>query len=223
MVTTEYLIDSATQRAIITHLDRVPDTLADLETARARLDQQTNPFAPRVLNGTDEQPIPVNLAATDADRHLRWLIGSWTDYVLRDRGLTYHRPGARPGEPDTTEGAAAWLSAHVADLAQTADAPAFLPALIWALDNARANCEHPAAEHAPRPEKIPAAAHAIADRLLTAAELAAILPNLVTNPPDRKLITMWGRRGHITPVTVGTTTRYRAGDVIAACTKGHDE
>lgn len=218
MTERRYLLDAATQRAIVTHLEHVPRILHDLETTRTRQDQHTNPYAPRVRNGSDEQPLPVNLAATDADRHLRWLIGSWVQHTLDHRGLEYHRPGARPSEPDTTEGAAAWLSAHVADLAQTPNADCFLPALIWALDNAATHCDRPGKpEHDTTTDPRQAAAR-IAHQLHPAATCARILATLVDNPPSRDLIRKWGTRGHITTHRDGSGNAvYRIGEVLDAC------
>ncbi|OOL30180.1 hypothetical protein GQ85_21460 [Rhodococcus rhodochrous] len=111
----------------------------------------------------------------------------------------------------------------MADLAQCPDAPAFLPDLRWALDNAATHCDRPGRPEHDTTTDPTAAAARIAHQLHPAATVARIIATLVDTPPSRDLIRKWGTRGHITAHRddLGNTV-YRVGDVLDACLAATD-
>lgn len=97
-------------RALASLLREIPALVDDLAITLTRQDKLTRGSV--VGSNSGVQPLPVNLAASDAHELLHSTLASWVRHALEYRSMPY-------AGPRTTAGIARWLADHVTSLAMT--------------------------------------------------------------------------------------------------------
>lgn len=107
----DYFISRDGQRLLVSLLREIPELVEDLAVTICRLDR-TGKGGMKISSGSDEQPLPLNLAASDAKDELHNELASWARHVCESRGLAYDGDGS-------VLGIARWLDNNVIALAMT--------------------------------------------------------------------------------------------------------
>lgn len=98
---------------LLRNLESLPDLVAELDLTLSGQDKVARQSVGFVRNGGDEQPLPVNLGASDVGSHTRGVLFSWVRALWEDNA----NPNADGSIPQvdiepTIVGAARWLSRH---------------------------------------------------------------------------------------------------------------
>ncbi|MBM4509366.1 hypothetical protein GS421_07635 [Rhodococcus hoagii] len=91
----------------------------------------------RVTGGSDEQPLPINLAASDAHDLLHSTLASWARHTEESRGHAYTGPRS-------TLGLSTWLATNVTRLAMTEGCEEAHDEIEHAMSQCRRVCDLPA-------------------------------------------------------------------------------
>ncbi|TSD47966.1 hypothetical protein FFI94_018800 [Rhodococcus sp. KBS0724] len=131
----DYFISRAAQHLLVKLLREIPGLVEDLAVTICRLDR-TGKGGIKVSSGSDEQPLPINLAASDAKDELHNELASWARHVCESRGLKYRPIGFTHdgdfigplrvddkrvpyGYQESLLGLAHWLDTYIIALAMT--------------------------------------------------------------------------------------------------------
>lgn len=204
----DFFLPKHDQDKLVELLDQIPGLIEDLAVSITRQDRIGH-NGPRVRNGSDEQPLPVNLNASEAADILHDTLAAWVRHTCEHRMLTYD------GRDDTLT-LARWLKRWIVALAMSPGADEAPDEICHAIHNARRACDRPA-EKVRTVDHI--AVHEAGEALLSATEIAKIAPTI-----DRKYGRLDLRRvlrlrdaGAITPAAkVDGVYLYRVGDVLIA-------
>ena len=107
----DYFISRDGQHLLVKLLREIPELVEDLAVTLCRLDR-TGKGGMKVNSGSDEQPLPINMAASDAKDELHNELATWARLVCDSRGLAYDGDGS-------VLGIARWLDNNVIALAMT--------------------------------------------------------------------------------------------------------
>ncbi|NKT91764.1 hypothetical protein GS854_01600 [Rhodococcus hoagii] len=131
----QFFITRAEMQALASLLREIPELIADLAITLTRQDNVAGGSV-RIASGSDEQPLPINLAASDAHDLLRSTLAAWVRHVTETRGVTY---GGLRG----TAGIATWLADHVTSLAMTEGCEEAYDEIAYAMGECRRTCDRP--------------------------------------------------------------------------------
>ncbi|WP_343466368.1 hypothetical protein AAI421_14535 [Rhodococcus aetherivorans] len=123
------------QTELVELLDQVPDTIEDLTIAVTRQDRIGGNNL-RIRSGIGEQPLPLNLNASEASDVLHDTLASWVRHTCEHRALDY------TGRGDTMN-LARWLKRWIVALALSPGADESLGEIRHAIHNARRACDRP--------------------------------------------------------------------------------
>ena len=155
------------QDQLVELLDQIPGLVDDLTIAITRQDRIGH-SGPRVRSGSDEQPLPVNLNASDAADLLHDTLAAWVRHTTEHRALTYQ------GRDDTMS-LARWLKRWIVALALSPGADEAIGEIRHAIRNARRACDRPREKHHDVDD---IAVYEAGSTLLTATEIERIAPTL---------------------------------------------
>lgn len=110
-MTDQFHITATQMRALVALLGEIPALIDDLAITLTRQDC-IGAGGMRVTGGSDEQPLPINLAASDAHDLLHSTLASWARHTEESRGHAYMGPRS-------TIGLSTWLATNVTRLAMT--------------------------------------------------------------------------------------------------------
>ncbi|MCR8998236.1 hypothetical protein, partial [Brevibacillus laterosporus] len=88
-----YFLSTDGQRTLVSLLREIPALVDDLAITICRQDR-TGKGGMRISSGSDEQPLPVNMAASDASDHLQNELAGWVRHVCETRGIEYAGSGS---------------------------------------------------------------------------------------------------------------------------------
>lgn len=106
-----YFLSMDGQRTLVSLLREIPALVDDLAITICRQDR-TGKGGMRISSGSDEQPLPVNMAAADASDDLQNELAGWVRHVCETRGIEYAGSGS-------IIRLARWLDRNVVALATT--------------------------------------------------------------------------------------------------------
>lgn len=195
------------QDQLVELLDQIPALIEDLTIALTRQDR-ISAGGPRVRSGSDEQPLPIGIAAMEASDLLHDTLAAWTRHVCEQR----HYP--HPGNATLT--LARWLKHNIIALGLTEGSEESLEEIHHAIRKSRQAVDKPREKTR---DINPIEVHEAGEALLTATEIARIAPTI-----DRKYGRLDLRRvlrlrdaEAITPaVKVDGVYLYRIADVLTA-------
>lgn len=110
-MTDQFHITASQMRALVELLGEIPALIDDLAITLTRQDC-IGAGGMRVARGSDEQPLPLNLAASDAHDLLHSTLASWARHTEESRGHAYTGPRSALG-------LSTWLATNVTRLAMT--------------------------------------------------------------------------------------------------------
>lgn len=189
-------------------LASIPAVLDDLAVTLTRQDRiGTSSLG---SSGDPTQPLPINLAASDAHDDLRGELATWVKHTAKHRRLQL------PVSGHTLE-LARWLSRHLIDLAQTPEADIAHDRIERCIRDCKRTYDRP-------PTKTYGGTIEEAqEALLNKRGIAACAKQLGDDYASLtiKRVENLARRGHIIPITRidRDTILYRMGDVMAAHTE----
>ena len=107
----DYFISRDGQRLLVKLLREIPGLVEDLVVTLTRQDR-TSKGGMKISSGDCNQPLPVNMAASDAKEGLRNELATWARLVCESRGIVYDGDGSLLGT-------ARWLDSNMIELAMT--------------------------------------------------------------------------------------------------------
>ncbi|MFC9514380.1 hypothetical protein ACFTSD_01475 [Nocardiaceae bacterium NPDC056970] len=134
-MTDQFFIPRADMQELARLLREIPALVEDLVVTLTRQDRVGAPGL-RVAKGSDEQPLPINLAASDSHELLHSTVTAWVRHVCEYRAIAY-------GGPLGTAGVARWLADHVTGLAMTEGCEDALDEIRYAMGECRRACDGP--------------------------------------------------------------------------------
>lgn len=134
-MTEQFFMTRADMESLATLLRRVPGIVADLAITMTRQDK-VGDGGIRVAKGSDEQPLPINLAASDAHDLLHSTVISWTRHVCEYRSIVY-------AGPTDTARVALWLANHVTSLAMVEGCEETIDEVKYAISQCDSVCDRP--------------------------------------------------------------------------------
>lgn len=134
-VTDQFHITATQMRALVALLGEIPALIDDLAITLTRQDC-IGAGGIRVTGGSDEQPLPINLAASDAHDLLHSTLASWARHIYESRGQGYTGPRS-------TVGLSSWLAANVTRLAMTEGCEEAHDEIEHAMSQCRRVCDRP--------------------------------------------------------------------------------
>lgn len=177
------------QDQLVELLDQIPALIEDLTIALTRQDRIST-GGPRVRTGSDEQPLPLSIAAMEASDLLHDTLTAWVRHVCEQR----HYP--HPGNATLT--LARWLKRNIIALALTEGAEESLSEIQHATRKARQACDRPREKHTERPPE--ESLDAIG---LTKTELREAIYARTKRRVTRKDLDNWIARKRITTIAPG--------------------
>ncbi|MFC9786452.1 hypothetical protein [Rhodococcus sp. NPDC127528] len=145
---TQFHITSAEMRALRELIREIPGLVEDLAIALTR--QSRISGGPRVDSGTDEQPLPYDIGASDAHDLLNQTLTDWASLVYAGAfthprgfiGPLHPHERRRPTLPGTTTLAVArWLERHITSLARVSGAEDAYDEISHAMQRCRNACD----------------------------------------------------------------------------------
>ncbi|NKT97297.1 hypothetical protein MWT96_20360 [Prescottella equi] len=206
-MTDQFHITATQMRALVALLGEIPALIDDLAITLTRQDC-IGAGGMRVTGGSDEQPLPINLAASDAHDLLHSTLASWARHTEESRGHAYTGPRS-------TIGLSTWLATNVTRLAMTEGCEEAHDEIEHAMSQCRRVCDLPADPYwktagtpdQARATELPASGIAVAAKSLG--------PEYAELTRDR--VNGLHKTGRITAVRVlEDTPIYRLGDVMDA-------
>ncbi|MBM4645591.1 hypothetical protein GS464_24585 [Rhodococcus hoagii] len=134
-MTDQFHITATQMRALVALLGEIPALIDDLAITLTRQDC-IGAGGIRVTGGSDEQPLPINLAASDAHDLLHSTLASWARHIYESRGQGYTGPRS-------TVGLSSWLAANVTRLAMTEGCEEAHDEIEHAMSQCRRVCDRP--------------------------------------------------------------------------------
>lgn len=189
------------QDALVELLATIPTLVEDLAVTLTRQDRIGSSI--RTGRGSDDQPLPYSIHASDAADLLHDTLAAWVRHVTEQRALP------SPQRNDTL-GLARWLTRWIVALALTPGADEAPGEIRHAIAQARRACDKPREKrvHRPPEETLDAVG-------LTKDELLVMIHDRTKERVTRKDLDNWIRRGHITTISDGYYSLPSALDYLA--------
>lgn len=206
-MTDGYFLPKHEQDQLVELLGQIPALVEDLTIALTRQDRITT-GGPRVRSGSDEQPLPIGIAAMDASDLLHDTLTAWVRHVCEQR----HYPHPR----NSTLTLARWLARNMIALALTPGAEESLDEIQHAIRKARQAVDRPREKD--RDVNPIDVLEATFIRLNAAgiAKLAAELGPQYRGLNERRVATLLKAKEITVIDTVDGLDLYRVGDVLTA-------
>lgn len=191
-------------------LGEIPALIEELSITVTRQDR-TGKGGLKISSGSDEQPMPFNVGASDAGDYLRNELNTWARLVCEERYISYD--GA-----DSVVGVSVWLRKNLASLAMTQGAEDALPGIESAMKRCRRAMDIPPEDEvAWDPEKLEEARGSE----LNAAAIALMRHQLGAEDLNARRVETLRKAGKLEPVRLvpcgkRTIAVYRLGDVLDA-------
>lgn len=204
-----FFLPRTDQAKLVELLDQIPGLIEDLTIAITRQDR-IGYNGPRVRSGSDEQPLPFSINASEAADLLHDTLAAWVRHTCEHRVLNYQ------GRDDTLT-LTRWLKRWILALAMSEGADEAPDEIRHAIHNARRACDRPR-ERERHIDDI--AVYEAGSTLLTATEiekLARKLGEKYTRLDMRRILRLKDAEA-ITPAMQTNDDRdlYHVGDVLAA-------
>lgn len=191
-------------------LGEIPGLVDDLAITICRQDR-TGKGGMRISSGSDEQPMPFNVGASDAGDYLRNELNTWARLVCEERFISYDGS-------DSVIGVSVWLRKNLASLAMTQGAEDALPGIESAMKRCRRAMDIPADDDVAVPVVDVAQAR---NSELNAAAIARMRHELGLPELNARRIETLLKAGALKPHRVVSMPKkdlvvYRLGDVLDA-------
>uniref|UniRef100_UPI0021C3A65F hypothetical protein n=1 Tax=Rhodococcus sp. T9N TaxID=627445 RepID=UPI0021C3A65F len=165
----------------------------------------------KISSGSDEQPMPFNVGASDAGDYLRNELNTWARLVCEERYISYDGS-------DSVVGVSVWLRKNLASLAMTQGAEDALPGIEGAMKRCRRAMDIPADDDVAVPVVDVAQAR---NSELNAAAIARMRHELGLPELNARRIETLLKAGALKPCRVVSMPKrdlvvYRLGDVLDA-------
>lgn len=197
----DYFISRDGQHLLVKLLREIPELIEDLAVTICRLDR-TGKGGLKVNSGSDEQPLPINMAASNAKDELYSELASWARHVCESRGIDY-------SGGDSVVGIARWLDENVISLAMTEGSEeAYV-----GIERAMAKCRR-AMDIAPEDDHVVSMPEVEMAReaRVTAADAERLMPRLGHPKLKAATIRKWVERGKLRRHPVDEM--FRLGDIL---------
>lgn len=191
-------------------LGEIPGLIDDLAITICRQDR-TGKGGMKISSGSDEQPMPFNVGASDAGDYLRNELNTWARLVCEERYISYDGS-------DSVAGVSVWLRKNLASLAMTQGAEDALPGIESAMKRCRRAMDIPADDDVAVPVVDVAQAR---NSELNAAAIARMRHELGLPELNARRIETLLKAGALKPCRVVSMPKrdlvvYRLGDVLDA-------
>lgn len=191
-------------------LGEIPGLIDDLAITICRQDR-TGKGGMKISSGSDEQPMPFNVGASDAGDYLRNELNTWARLVCEERFISYDGS-------DSVVGVSVWLRKNLASLAMTQGAEDALPGIESAMKRCRRAMDIPADDDVAVPVVDVAQAR---NSELNAAAIARMRHELGLPELNARRIETLLKAGALKPCRVVSMPKrdlvvYRLGDVLDA-------
>ena len=191
-------------------LGEIPSLIDDLAITICRQDR-TGKGGMKISSGSDEQPMPFNVGASDAGDYLRNELNTWARLVCEERFISYDGS-------DSVAGVSVWLRKNLASLAMTQGAEDALPGIESAMKRCRRAMDIPADDDVAVPVVDVAQAR---NSELNAAAIARMRHELGLPELNARRIETLLKAGALKPCRVVAMPKrdlvvYRLGDVLDA-------
>lgn len=191
-------------------LGEIPELIDDLAITICRQDR-TGKGGMKISSGSDEQPMPFNVGASDAGDYLRNELNTWARLVCEERFISYDGY-------DSVVGVSVWLRKNLASLAMTQGAEDALPGIEGAMKRCRRAMDIPADDDVAVPVVDVAQAR---NSELNAAAIARMRHELGLPELNARRIETLLKAGALKPCRVVSMPKrdlvvYRLGDVLDA-------
>lgn len=191
-------------------LGEIPGLVDDLAITICRQDR-TGKGGMKISSGSDEQPMPFNVGASDAGDYLRNELNTWARLVCEERFISYDGS-------DSVVGVSVWLRKNLASLAMTQGAEDALPGIESAMKRCRRAMDIPADDDVAVPVVDVAQAR---NSELNAAAIARMRHQLGAEDLNARRVETLRKAGKLEPVRLvpcgkRTIAVYRLGDVLDA-------
>lgn len=191
-------------------LGEIPGLVDDLAITICRQDR-TGKGGMKISSGSDEQPMPFNVGASDAGDYLRNELNTWARLVCEERFISYDGS-------DSVVGVSVWLRKNLASLAMTQGAEDALPGIESAMKRCRRAMDIPADDDVAVPVVDVAQAR---NSELNAAAIARMRHELGLPELNARRIETLLKAGALKPCRVVSMPKrdlvvYRLGDVLDA-------
>lgn len=191
-------------------LGEIPELIDDLAITICRQDR-TGKGGMKISSGSDEQPMPFNVGASDAGDYLRNELNTWARLVCEERYISYDGS-------DSVVGVSVWLRKNLASLAMTQGAEDALPGIESAMKRCRRAMDIPADDDVAVPVVDVAQAR---NSELNAAAIARMRHELGLPELNARRIETLLKAGALKPCRVVSMPKrdlvvYRLGDVLDA-------
>ncbi|MCQ4148698.1 hypothetical protein [Rhodococcus qingshengii] len=191
-------------------LGEIPGLIEELSITVTRQDR-TGKGGMKISSGSDEQPMPFNVGASDAGDYLRNELNTWARLVCEERCISY-------GGADSVVGVALWLKKNLASLAMSQGAEDALPGIESAMKRCRRAMDIPADDDVAVPVVDVAQAR---NSELNAAAIARMRHELGKPELNARRIETLLKAGALKPHRVVAMPKkdlvvYRLGDVLDA-------
>lgn len=124
-----YFVCKADRMMLHKILGEIPGLVDELSITVTRQDR-TGKGGMKISSGSDEQPIPFNVGASEAGDYLRNELNTWARLVCEERFISYDGS-------DSVVGVSVWLRKNLASLAMTQGAEDALPGIESAMKRCR--------------------------------------------------------------------------------------
>lgn len=131
-----YFVCKADRMMLHKILGEIPGLVDELSITVTRQDR-TGKGGMKISSGSDEQPMPFNVGASDAGDYLRNELNTWARLVCEERFISYDGS-------DSVVGVSVWLRKNLASLAMTQGAEDALPGIESAMKRCRRAMDIPA-------------------------------------------------------------------------------
>ncbi|RVW03021.1 hypothetical protein [Rhodococcus xishaensis] len=129
----QFFITRADMQALTSLLREIPSLVEDLAITLTRQDKTARCGA-RIGTHSDVQPLPMNLAASEAHELLNSTLTAWARHACESRAQVYTGSAA-------TTGVARWLADHVTSLAMTEGCEEAHDEIEYAMRECRRACD----------------------------------------------------------------------------------
>lgn len=197
----DYFISRDGQQMLVELLREIPGLVEDLAVTICRLDR-TGKGGIKVSSGSDEQPLPINMAASDAKDELHNELASWARHVCESRGIAYDGDGS-------VLGIARWLDENVISLAMTEGSEEAYVSIEKAMGRCRRAMDiAPEDDHVVSTVEVEMAREA----RVTAADAERLMPKLGHPKLKAATIRKWVERGKL--YRHPSDEMFRLGDIL---------
>lgn len=213
MIVSDFFISREGQYALVKLLREIPGLVEDLAVTICRLDR-TGKGGVKISSGSDEQPLPINMAASDAKDGLHNELATWARLVCESRGLAYDGEGS-------VLGIARWLDENVISLAMTEGSEEAYCGIEKAMAKCRRAMDIAGPDDVPVRDKVNVL-NQVGERMLHRAGIVQVAALLARHYPEYRGLTMnrvdsLRKGGHIVADRCGVVTQaeiFCMGDVL---------